>query len=170
VRTMLDPARASADSVVVADPASIALDVRRVTVDVLSFVAEAEHGLRLLARGETAVAALVLAAAERAYTGDVFADEPYDDWAVPVREEIRAVYLRVVRALADLARESGDTGAAVGYLHRILAKDPYDEPAHRTLVETLVGAGSHGEARRAFQRYADAMRALDLPYVKIVAL
>lgn len=46
---------------------------------------------------------------------------------------------------------------------RQLLTDPYDERAHRGLVQTLASAGSHGEARRAYGRYAEAMRALNLP-------
>lgn len=155
--------RTPVESAIVADQASVALRMSRLTVDLVTFLADAEHGLRLLDRGEAGQAAAVLGAAEQAYAGDVFADEPYDDWSVPVREQARAVYLRVVRTLADLARDAGDSWAAVRYLHQILASDPYDEPAHRSLVQTLAAAGSHGEARRAYGRYAEAMRALDLP-------
>lgn len=46
------------------------------------------------------------------------------------------------------------------YLWRLLVVDPYDEPAHRTLVTVLVDAGWHGEARRSFARYGAAMAAI----------
>ena len=45
----------------------------------------------------------------------------------------------------------------------LLAADPYDEQAHRLLVRMLTRTGRHGEARRAYERWADAMRAIDAP-------
>jgi DNA-binding SARP family transcriptional activator len=59
-----------------------------------------------------------------------------------------------------LARRAGDPDDAHHRLLAILALDPYDEDAHRTLVATLSAAGRHGEARRARTRYGEAMRAL----------
>jgi DNA-binding SARP family transcriptional activator len=56
-----------------------------------------------------------------------------------------------------LAAEQGAIDEAIGYLLRILARDPYDEQCHRELVELLVAAGRHGEAGRARARYAAAM-------------
>ncbi|MDG4786905.1 bacterial transcriptional activator domain-containing protein [Micromonospora sp. WMMD1102] len=72
------------------------------------FQAEALLGLRRFERGERAPAQDVLALAEQRYQGDFLVDDPYDDWAVPVREEMRRLYLRVVRPLAELARHRGD--------------------------------------------------------------
>lgn len=89
-----------------------------------------------------------LTAAERTYTGDFLEDDPYDGWAGAVREEARATYLAVARSLVQLCRKAGDTGTAVRYLHRILAKDSYDEQGHRELIDTLRLRGSHGEAHR----------------------
>jgi DNA-binding SARP family transcriptional activator len=100
----------------------------------------------------------MLAAADRLHRADAFEDEPYADWAVPLREEVRAAYLSLLRMLAQTSRATGAPAAAGGYLLRLLERDPYDEPAHRGLVRTLVAAGQHGEARRAFDRYRKAMR------------
>jgi len=51
----------------------------------------------------------------------------------------------------------------VGLLVRVLRDDPYDEDAHRGLVRALMRRGRHGEARRAFERWAEAMREIDAP-------
>jgi DNA-binding SARP family transcriptional activator len=48
-------------------------------------------------------------------------------------------------------------------VHRLLDVDPYDDNAHQTLIRTLHSAGRHGQARRAHQHYASAMRELDVP-------
>jgi len=161
VRTALDPNRnAPADQFVIADAASVALDVGRLRVDVEDFLADVRHALRLHERGADTQARALLGAAVTAYTGDAFEDEPYADWTGPLREEARAEYLRAVRVLAALSRAAGDTEQAVCHLLQILHQDPYDETAHRTMVDTLAADGRHGEARRAFDRYAEAMRAI----------
>jgi DNA-binding SARP family transcriptional activator len=105
----------------------------------------------------------VLAAAERAYVGDVFADDPYPPWAQPLRSEARTTYLHVLRVLVDMAERAGDVDDVVRYLHRILAIDPYDEQAHRDLVNALTESGRHGEASRAFRRYTEAMNDIGVP-------
>jgi DNA-binding SARP family transcriptional activator len=158
VRGVLDPGKANAaDHYLVADQTSIALDITRARVDVEEFLAHVAQGRRLVDRHATAKARTLLTAVERQYSADAFADEPYADWSGPLREEARAAYLSVLRMLAQVEAASG-TGAAVTLLLRLLEHDPYDEYAHRALVRALVAGGQHGEARRAFARYRDAMR------------
>jgi DNA-binding SARP family transcriptional activator len=161
VRTVLDPDRAfPADHYLVADAASVALDVRHLRVDVLEFLAAVAHGQRLFERGAAAEARTVLAAADRDYTADVFEDEPYADWAGPLREHGRAAHLNALRLLAEIDRAAGSGATALVHLLRLLERDPYDEPAHRAVVRILVLGGQHGEARRAFSRYREAMAAI----------
>lgn len=156
VRQVLEPDRRGPGALI-ADQASVALDPDRLRVDVEVFLADVRHALRLRERGEPAAARALLAAAVKQYGDDVFADDPYADWARPLRDEARAAYLRALRALAGLCRAAGDTEDAVGHLRRILELDAYDEAAHRATVEAYTAAGRHGEARRAYRRYAAAM-------------
>jgi two-component SAPR family response regulator len=161
VRAALDPdKRMPADHFILAGQGSVALDTVRIDIDLEDFLLAVEHGLRLLREGDAARAQAVLGDAQRLYSGDFLGDEPYDDWAVPAREEARATYLRVVRLLVDLASDGGQTAQAVGYLYQILQLDPYDEAAHQQLIELLSGHGWHGEAQRAQARYRDAMNEL----------
>ncbi|GIJ77059.1 Transcriptional regulatory protein, C terminal [Micromonospora phaseoli] len=167
VRGVLDPRRArSADHYLVADQASIALDVTRVRVDVEDFLAYVAQARRLLTAGESAEARDLLVTIDRHHGADAFEDEPYAPWSGPLREETRAAYLSMLRMLTKVSDTTADAGrwagidAAVGYLLRLLERDPYDEAAHRSLVRCLARAGRHGEARRAFDRYGEAMRAI----------
>ena len=91
------------------------------------------------------------------YTGDFLEEDAYEDWAVALREEARATYTAVARALADDAAARGDVDATTRYSLRVLERDPYDEPAHLGLVATLDAAGRHGEARRRFRTYCARM-------------
>jgi ATP/maltotriose-dependent transcriptional regulator MalT/DNA-binding SARP family transcriptional activator len=156
VRTVLDPDRRHpGDRFVTADKHVVAL--ADVPVDVEEFLAAAAAGLDRFAGGERAEALSLLTAAEAAFTGDFLEDDPYEDWAVSLREEARAAYLAVARTLARAAAEAAEHDQAVRYHLRVLERDAYDEEAHLGLVATLVAAGRHGEARRRYRIYGEQM-------------
>ena len=157
VRAVLDPEkRHEPDHFVAADRSSVRLQPEHVSVDVEEFLTAAEEALALRRAGAPE-AHERLTAAEAAYTGDFLEEDAYEDWALPLREECRAVYTEVVRALASHATSRGDADAAVRFYLRVLERDPYDEPAHLGLVTTLEAAGRHGEARRCFRAYCARM-------------
>ncbi len=161
VRAVLDPARRfDQDRFIVADKGTLRLNLRSVSIDVEDFLETARAGLALHRGGRLEEATAVLASAEEIYTGDFLPDDPYEDWAVPLREQCRDVYVSVARALARAATASGDHEPAVRYRLRILERDAYDEDAHQGLVSSLVRAGRHGEARRCYGTYASRMRGL----------
>jgi DNA-binding SARP family transcriptional activator len=162
VRAVLDPEkRYAADHFVAADRDSVALRSGEVAIDVERFLSDAARGLTLRRAGE-AEAVDVLARAEALYTGDFLEENAYDDWAVALREEARAAYVDVLRALADEAAGRGDADAAVRYLLRVLERDPYDERAHLELVAALDRAARHGEARRHYRAYCARMDELGI--------
>ncbi|MGH2546925.1 MAG: BTAD domain-containing putative transcriptional regulator, partial [Actinomycetota bacterium] len=161
VRGVLDPDRRfSQERFVEADKDSVRLDTSEVEVDVERFMADASEGVRLRASGRAEEGAPLLSAAEAAYTGDFLEENAYDDWAVPLREEARATYVAVARALAEVAVARKEHHAAVRFLLRIAERDPYDEEAHVGLVRVLSAFGSHGEARRHYRMYRARMEEL----------
>jgi ATP/maltotriose-dependent transcriptional regulator MalT/DNA-binding SARP family transcriptional activator len=162
VRSVLDPEkRYDPEHFVAADRNAVWLDADHLSLDVAEFLAAAGDALALRRTGDGR-AHERLVAAEALYTGDFLEEDAYEDWAIGLREESRAVYTHVVRALADDAMRTGDTDAATRYHLRILERDPYDEPAHLGLVTTLVAAGRHGEARRCFRVYCARMDEIDV--------
>jgi len=162
-RAVFDPdKRHPADHYIAADGESARLVMPSLTLDVDRFLRRAAVGLRLLGQGQDADALPHLGAAEAEYSGDFLEEDAYVDWATPLREEARAAYLAVTRALAETAGGTGDLDSAVRYHLRILERDPYDEDAHLRLVGTLAKAGRHGEARRHYRAYGGLMREIDV--------
>ena len=158
VRAVLDPdKRFDPNQFVVADKESVSLDLANVAIDIERFVADATAGLALLRTRQDTEGRIRLTAAEAAYGGEFLEEDAYKDWAIPLREEARALYVEVARELADAATASGDHDTAARYFLRILERDGYDEQAHLGLVSILVAAGRHGDARRSFRRYAARM-------------
>jgi DNA-binding SARP family transcriptional activator len=162
VRTVLDPEkRFDADHFIAADRSSLWIQSENLAVDVERFLQATAAALAALREGSPDAAAS-LAAAEAAYSGDFLEEDAYEDWAVALREEARAAYTEVARALAEDASARGDADAATRYYLRVLERDPYDEPAHLGLVSALDAAGRHGEARRRFRAYCARMESIGI--------
>jgi DNA-binding SARP family transcriptional activator/ATP/maltotriose-dependent transcriptional regulator MalT len=163
MRSVLDPDKEfPSDHYVRSEGDAIALQSSTVPTDIDEFLDGASSALTELRHhhGERAVA--MLAAVEAKYHGDVFEDDPYVDWFVPLREEARAVYLNVARELAAIRWMNDDVDDAIRLYLRLLEREPYDEPTHLALVRALARVGRHGDARRRYQHYADRMRELEL--------
>jgi DNA-binding SARP family transcriptional activator len=163
VRAVLDPGRRlDPGHYVSATREAVALETGRLALDLDAFLAQAEAALALARRGgpQDAVAALLVA--EAAYAGDFLEEDLYEEWAVGPREQARAVYLSVVRALVESAAGRGDHEAVARHALQLLGRDPYDEPAHLALVAARTAAKAHGEARRAYHAYTARMGELDL--------
>lgn len=161
VRAVLDPEKEfPPDHYLFETDDGIWLRMSHVDVDVEAFLAEAQAALARRAAGHPAVEEL--SRVEARYTGDFYAEDPSAEYAHALREQARAVYVSVVRALADAHSGTGDPEAAARYLLRLLSQDPYDEPAHLALVRALDRAGQHGEARRMYRTYAARMAELDV--------
>jgi ATP/maltotriose-dependent transcriptional regulator MalT/DNA-binding SARP family transcriptional activator len=158
VRTILDPQRRfGVEHLVVADKTAVGLDLDHLSIDVEEFLARASEGSALRREGREREGLALVAEAEELYAGDFLEEDPYEDWAVALREEARATYIAVVRTLANAAFADGDFDGAVRYHLRLLERDPFDEDAHLGLVSTLEGAGRHGEARRCYRTYVARM-------------
>ncbi|MFI6099347.1 BTAD domain-containing putative transcriptional regulator [Lentzea sp. NPDC051213] len=154
VRTVLSVPGLPADAEpLVADRDTVSLDLSLVDLDVAGFLDAAHLALTAHRRGDAAALAL-LTDADELYLGEFLAEEPYEQWAIQVREEVRGRYTAVLRALVQLVP---DPDQQVGYLTRMLELDCYDESAHVRLVHALRAAGRHGEARRRYQVYVEQM-------------
>ncbi|WP_163572779.1 bacterial transcriptional activator domain-containing protein [Fodinicola feengrottensis] len=127
-----------------------AIELRNLAVDVEVFLAIAAKAQMEYERG-SADAPRALALAEATYSGDFLEEDPYQDWAVPLREEAKARYLELVRLLASIASKAGEYDRAARYRLRALERDTFDEEAHLGLIGALVAAGRHGEAKRRYQ-------------------
>ena len=123
---------------VIADRSSIRLDTSRVAIDVEGWFDL--HDDRDIVDG---------------YVGELLPDDRYDDWSVPLRDEVRDRFVAAARRLVE-----ADADDAVALLRRLVDVDPYDDTAHRQLVRRLHAAGRHGEAAAAHQRYTRLMAEL----------
>ena len=137
IRRALREAGADADAVIASDRTFIRLNLI-VDTDV--------NVLEACARSD---AELDWRAAVDVYAGD-FLDGNYEEWAIAQREHYAALYESV---LARLVRTTADTKAA----RLLLTRNPYDEGAYATLLESELKAQRLTAARELFARYRAAM-------------
>ena len=102
VRAVLDPDKAHpADHYIAADKDAMRLDLDRVAVDVEDFLACAGSALVSVREGRLSEAEVGLTEAASMYAGDFLEEDLYEDWSGDLRDEARAVYIEVVRSLAE---------------------------------------------------------------------
>lgn len=163
LRATLDPERRHAsDHFLRVEGGRLLLAGDHVEHDVEEFRRAAQTALAAAARSESEEVLVALEAAASLYTGD-FADGEDAEWALDLREELSGLVRQVIRELALLHLERGAPDAAVPWLTRLLATDPFDEPDHLALIGALREAGRYGEARLAHRRYAERMAQLGVP-------
>jgi DNA-binding SARP family transcriptional activator/Tfp pilus assembly protein PilF len=158
LRRVLDPEQQfPSDHFIAGDRLSAHISREDVVVDVEVFLQEAFEGLDLRASGRQAEAKERLVDAEAMYAGDFLEEDVYEEWSVSLREQARSTYITVAVALADDARRAGDFEAAIRYDLRVLERDRFNEPAHLSMIDSLLALGRNGEARRHHRIYARAM-------------
>ena len=74
------------------------------------------------------------------------------EWVVRWREALRSQVLGVLARLATYYDQSGNTVAAEQAARRHLALDPWDEAAHRRLMQVLARAGQRALALQQYER------------------
>jgi DNA-binding SARP family transcriptional activator len=131
----------------------------RLWVDVDEFQRHADAGRRLETAGahDDAVAEYELAAS--LYRGDFVADEPYEEWPLLTREQLRLVFLEVLDRLSRLRFDQGSYAASAALCRRILEHDSCREDAHRRLIRCYSRQGQPQLALRQYRACARALRA-----------
>lgn len=114
-------------------------------------------GMRAERRGDRDGAMRGLEAACQLYGGDFLADEPYLDWAAPIREALRLEAVEIQSRLVDRYAEQGANGPAAVLARRLLAIDPCNEAVHRRLMTCYAAAGQRHLALSQYHRLADLL-------------
>jgi DNA-binding SARP family transcriptional activator len=127
-------------------------------IDSVEFRKHAEQGLRFERQGRWREAIVALEAAAELYSGDYLEDEPYGEWAMRQRRQLRELFFDVLQTAARLQRSAGDCEAAVRYYRRVLDIDPCLEDVHRDLMELLARCGKRTRALRQYEMCRRALK------------
>ena len=135
-----------------------------VDVDATRFEKAVSRALSLAAREDAQDAEVYAAAASAAglYAGDLLPSDPYADWAVLPREQLRRRFLTVSDLAAAVAARRGDVDAAMQLIDAAIRHDPYDLDRYDRAVAMLRAAGRRSQASSVSDDAARARRILGL--------
>ncbi len=125
--------------------------------DVEQFEKSRAAGARALRCGDRDAAMRSQEAACQLYAGDFLTDEPYLEWAAPIREALRLEAVETIGALVDRYAEQGAYGPAAELARRLLALDPCNEAVHRRLMTCYAAAGQRHLALSQYHRLVELL-------------
>ena len=79
-------------------------------------------------------------------------DSPeFDEWALLTREQLNRLMLDALRCLADAYRAQGEPARALPYAWRQVDMDPWQESAHRQVMQLLALSGQRAAALAQYE-------------------
>lgn len=84
------------------------------------------------------------------YAGDLLANF-YDDWILPERERLRALYIESLLRIAQHHRERGEYKQTIDFARQILTHDPANEKAFQHMLFCMAANGSRIGALQVFE-------------------
>ncbi len=91
------------------------------------------------------------------YRGDFLMEEPYVEWAAPLREELGKGFTEALARIAEISETTGDWQRAVSCYRRIIQANPMDEHAYQRLMITC---SENGMKNAALNIYEECKRVL----------
>ncbi|MBI5302772.1 MAG: tetratricopeptide repeat protein [Chloroflexi bacterium] len=91
------------------------------------------------------------------YRGDLLA-EFYDDWILPERERLRAIYIDALLQLTQHRRAKSEYTRAIEFAQKILATDSANEKAYQHIIFCLVATGDRIGALKQYDECAKKLR------------
>jgi len=112
-------------------------------------VAEFEQALQTASKAVGQAKISALEQAVTLYTGDLL-PTCYDDWVIPVREQLAQAFVSAVEQLVLLHEERRNYSAAITHAQRLLGYDPLQENTYRHLMRLLALTGDRAAALRVY--------------------
>lgn len=143
-----------------------------VQVDSEAFMGHYRAGLEAAGRGDDVAMAAAFQAAEMLYEGEFMAEDPYEEWPVARREQLRNAYLDALDRLGRRFAAAREDGPCIVYCRKLLEIDACREDVHRRLMRVFARRGERSLALRQYHRCVEALREeLDVePLVETIRL
>jgi DNA-binding SARP family transcriptional activator len=96
------------------------------------------------------------------YVGRFALDFTYEEWAVPVREQLHARYLEIIERAIYSDSDSGRVDRAIRLAQHALEVDPELDEVERTVIKLYRLTGAHAAAAEQYEHYETVQRDLGL--------
>lgn len=127
--------------------------------DAEAFEGFVQEGRTLFSQGQFDDALHAFQRAEALYQGDYLRDDPFFEWSLSPREQLREMHLDMLADASVIHSDQGRYEEAAGFCRKILRAEPWREEVYRRLMECLAGAGRSSEALRVYDECARMLRA-----------
>ena len=94
----------------------------------------------------------------RLYGGDFLEEGDRPEWALPIRDRLRELFLEALQNLGRIRMAAADFMAAASVYERLIALDDADEQASRNLMRCLAKTGDLPGVTRVYRRLTEALR------------
>jgi LuxR family maltose regulon positive regulatory protein len=91
------------------------------------------------------------------YRGHFLGESDVPAWALPLRDRLKARFIRSIDALGLWLERIGRRDDAIGLYRAALEQDNLAEPLYRRLIECHLARGEHAEALNAYRRCRDLL-------------
>ncbi len=108
--------------------------------------------------GQTEKAMQLYQTAELLYQGEFLAEDRYEDWLIPQREDLRDKYMTLLNRLSRYYYAADAFGICVNYCRQMLIADSCHEAAHRQLMRCYYRQGQIFLAMRQYHQCVEALR------------
>jgi DNA-binding SARP family transcriptional activator len=92
------------------------------------------------------------------YHGDLFPADRYADWAAAPRERLTQLYVRVLLIQAQLHFEAGAFNSTLDLCRRVLAIEPWHEPAALLAMQTYLAQNDRSNALKVYRALEQTLR------------
>jgi LuxR family transcriptional regulator, maltose regulon positive regulatory protein len=128
-----------------------------VKVDFIEFERLIKEAEKAITAGDTSRAIVYYEKAGDLYKGDLFNEDPYEEWIIPERERFTMLWLNALLKLgatyfSDLLNDRASLNKAQLCFEEALRLNPYREDIYLHLVKVYLAAGEKAEALRVYQR------------------
>jgi DNA-binding SARP family transcriptional activator len=130
----------------------VALNRDWVWTDVGQFLSHLDAARRLKANQNRQEMILEYEKAAALYEEDFLPEDRYSDWAIPMRDQLRVLYLGALADAATLAEASGDRSAALKFHEQLFLADPCNEKSCCWLMMRYQSEGKRNDAIRSYER------------------
>lgn len=88
------------------------------------------------------------------YSGDFMIEDTYNEWVIPVREELRELAITSLVELIELLYQNKKVNESMFYTVKLLQIDPYNETAINSKIRILESQGRLVEAKKTYAKYS----------------
>jgi len=96
--------------------------------------------------------------AEKIYRGDFLKEDPYIQWSLDIREQLRQEYINVLRKIIVRYEAKADYEACIQYTRKHLSVDPYEEGLYQDLMQYYYRIGNKGMIVRIYKHCKEILR------------